>query len=205
MSPFLIGRALMSHALEDLDARGVCTVRLDATPLGRPLYETLGFVAEGTFARFQGVLPPPEGTTGLAEGTSLDALEGVTVLDREVTGTDRGRLLLRLAQEHPGSLRVVVDEGEVAGFLLARPGSHARQIGPCIAGDRAGPLLFADARRRYAGEPVSIDIPTGHAPASDLAASWGLTAGRHLTRMSRGPRVVEHLDRLWASAGPEKG
>src|SRR5258705_12655293 len=42
-----IGRALMSHALEDLDAHGVCTVRLDATPLGRPLYETLGFVAEG--------------------------------------------------------------------------------------------------------------------------------------------------------------
>src|SRR5690348_4685599 len=44
-----IGRALMVHALDDLDARGVRTVRLDATPLGRPLYETLGFVVETTF------------------------------------------------------------------------------------------------------------------------------------------------------------
>src|SRR5215216_3234927 len=48
-----IGRALMVRALEDLDAHGVRSVRLDATPLGRPLYESLGFVAEATFARFQ--------------------------------------------------------------------------------------------------------------------------------------------------------
>src|SRR3981081_3729230 len=31
-----IGRSLMVHALNDLDARGVRSVRLDATPLGRP-------------------------------------------------------------------------------------------------------------------------------------------------------------------------
>src|SRR3954465_13201950 len=39
-----IGRMLVTHALGSLDRHGVCTVRLDATPLGRPLYETLGFV-----------------------------------------------------------------------------------------------------------------------------------------------------------------
>src|SRR5262245_6183131 len=41
-----IGKALMSHALEHLDRRGIACLRLDATPLGQPLYEKLGFQAE---------------------------------------------------------------------------------------------------------------------------------------------------------------
>src|SRR5258707_9241947 len=39
-----IGTALLHHALEFLDDRGVATIRLDATPLGLSLYERLGFV-----------------------------------------------------------------------------------------------------------------------------------------------------------------
>ena len=55
-----IGRALMVHALSDLDARAIRSVRLDATPLGRPLYESLGFIAETTYTRFEGTLPPAQ-------------------------------------------------------------------------------------------------------------------------------------------------
>src|SRR5947209_4090213 len=52
-----IGKALMHRALEFLDTHGVRTVRLDATPLGRPLYERLGFVPQFTLARYEGTLP----------------------------------------------------------------------------------------------------------------------------------------------------
>src|SRR5690242_17875638 len=55
-----VGGALMRHALDFLDRRAVRTVRLDATPLGRPLYEKLGFVAEYTLLRYAGALPPVE-------------------------------------------------------------------------------------------------------------------------------------------------
>src|ERR1700693_678874 len=41
-----IGGALVRRALEFLDGQSVATVRLDATPLGRPLYERLGFVKQ---------------------------------------------------------------------------------------------------------------------------------------------------------------
>ncbi len=49
-----IGKALMNHALAYLDGRGVMSVRLDATPLGQPLYEKLGFVAQFQMVRFAG-------------------------------------------------------------------------------------------------------------------------------------------------------
>src|SRR5690242_971875 len=41
-----IGKALMDHGLAFLDHRGVRSVRLDATALGQPLYEKLGFHIE---------------------------------------------------------------------------------------------------------------------------------------------------------------
>jgi GNAT superfamily N-acetyltransferase len=200
-----IGRALMRHALEELDSAGARTIRLDATPLGRPLYESLEFVADASFARHVGVLPPADGPPKPGERLSAAMLDAVAALDLEVMGTDRARLLRRLVDEHPDSLQVAVEADEVAGYLLARPGSSARRIGPCIAGARAGPLLLADARRRYAGEPVTIDIPVDNAPALELASSWGLGQTGLLTRMTRGPRVAEDLGRLWAASGPEKG
>jgi predicted N-acetyltransferase YhbS len=200
-----IGRALMCRALDDLDSAGIRTIRLDATALGRPLYESLDFVAEATFARYVGVLPPADEPPRLNKTRAPEVLGGLTTLDLHVTGTDRGRLLHRLADEYPDSLRVAFEGGEIAGFLLARPGSKARRIGPCIAGERAGPLLLDEARRMYAGEEVTIDSPIANAPAGALAESWGLRVSGLLTRMGRGLPVKEDLNRLWASAGPEKG
>ena len=197
-----IGRALMTRALDELDCQGVRTVRLDATPKGRPMYESLGFVAEATLDRYRGVFPPGDGPAGPQAVPELDA---VIALDRQVTGTDRERLIRRLAWEHPESLRVVRTGRETSGFLMSRPGSTARQIGPCIADEQAGRLLLADASSRYAGETVLFDIPTANFTAKKLVGSWGLRAERVLMRMGRGPRVEEDLNRIWASSGPEKG
>ena len=200
-----IGRALMTRALEDLDSAGIRAIRLDATPLGRPLYESLDFEAEATFAKYLGVLPPADGPPLPNEMRAPDVVEALTALDLHVTGTNRGRLLLRLTNEYPNSLRVAIEAGEIEGFLLARPGSKARRIGPCIASVLAGPRLLDDAGRTYAGEVVTIDIPIDNAPAVALAASWGLGVSGLLSRMGRGVRVKEDLNKVWASAGPEKG
>jgi GNAT superfamily N-acetyltransferase len=200
-----IGRALMAEALSALDSRGVLSVRLDATPLGRPLYESFGFALETTFTRFQGTLAPADGASGVPLVPDADVLPRICALDRSVTGTDRERLLCRLAAEHPESLAIVSETAGVTGFLMSRPGALARQIGPCITQPESGSLLFDEARRRYAGESVFIDIPVPNALATRQAAALGLTPGRQLMRMGRGPQIVEDLDRLWASAGPEKG
>ncbi|MDR3637605.1 MAG: GNAT family N-acetyltransferase [Isosphaeraceae bacterium] len=200
-----VGRTLMSRALEWLDFRRIRSVRLDATPLGRPLYESLGFQAEGTLVRYQGVLTAGAPATELGNVSAADVFDGVAELDRAVTGADRARFLRTLSREHPESFQVARERGRVIGFIMARPGAYARQIGPCIGDDEAGPRLLEDARRRYAGETVIVDIPQEHTRARRLVESWGLAPARELLRMGYGPRVQEDLDRLWASAGAEKG
>ena len=41
-----IGTSLLQRTIEYLDAAGIPTLKLDATPAGKPLYEKLGFVSE---------------------------------------------------------------------------------------------------------------------------------------------------------------
>jgi GNAT superfamily N-acetyltransferase len=205
-----IGTALMEHALAFLDRQSVRTVRLDATSLGRPVYEKLGFVEEYLLHRYAGVLPPAgEAAARPGDGTVSAArpehLDGVFEVDRAVTVTDRRSLLQRLFSERPEAGRVVTREDQVLGYLSWRPGSKAVQIGPCVARGDAGPLLLADAWRRHAGQRVFIDIPADNPAAVAAATAQGLTAQRPLLRMCRGPRLGERCTEIWASSGPEKG
>ena len=201
-----IGRALMSRALDDLDSAGVRTIRLDATPLGRPLYESLDFVAEATFARYLGVLPPADGPPGLPRNAELP--RWLKAWPRSIS---RSRA--------PTAAGCCADWSKSIPIRSGWPSRQERSRGSCWlvpvrrrggsgrASRVSGPgrVLLADARRRYAGEAVTIDIPIDNAPATALAASWGLGVTGLLTRMGRGLRVKEDLARLWASAGPEKG
>jgi GNAT superfamily N-acetyltransferase len=208
-----IGTALMKHALDFLDARGVPSVRLDATPLGRPIYEKLGFVAEYELARYEGVLehckppgkhaqvalePLPEGVRGAA------VLREVLHFDYIMTGARRGLFLSRLFAEYPEYVRVA-RHGDVAGYFAARPGSHALLLGPCVADGCAGGTLEWDAAARLGGQRVFMDIPLAETYAIDRAEMRGLKVQRRLLRMCRGKPVRERVGCLWASSGPEKG
>jgi ribosomal protein S18 acetylase RimI-like enzyme len=199
-----IGEALMRHALEFLDHQGVRTIRLDATALGQPLYEKLGFAVEYTLHRYEGVLLPADRPTGV-EPALPDHLAEVLALDRTITQTDRRKLLLRLASEFPETLRVVCEAGRVEGFGAARPGARALQIGPCLAPEKAGRQLLEDARKQYFGRLVFMDVPVGNYAAVAGVEEAGLAVQRRLVRMCRGPALVEQVRALWASSGPEMG
>ena len=198
-----LGRALMTRALEYLDGKGVRSVRLDATPLGEPLYRSLGFVEQYRLGRFGGELEG--GTAGGVEAGGREDWEGAARLDLAVTNTDRRRLLFELFRERPGELRVVRRGGAVVGFLTCRRGARALQIGPCVATAEAGPPLLADAWQRHAGSEAFIDVPLGHAAAVAWVKRHGLREQRQLLRMCRGEIVEESITQMWASSGPEKG
>jgi GNAT superfamily N-acetyltransferase len=201
-----VGRRLMQHALAYLDALPVRTVRLDATPLGRPLYERLGFVAEYELSRWEGTAgfgkQSPPGVAAAVE-TQLPA---ICTLDRHVTGTDRRRLIERLYQQRPDAMQVAFADGQLAGYAALRLGTRATQIGPIVTLDAAaGHVLAEAALNRCAGQPIFLDIPLANRPAAQWAQTQGLHIQRPLTRMRRGAAVDDRPENLWASFGPEKG
>jgi GNAT superfamily N-acetyltransferase len=194
-----IGRKLMEAALDFADKAGVTSVRLDATALGQPLYERLGFRADYSLVRHAGV-PQPQSQPGEIPTIPV---EKAAEIDRLVTGTNRLNLLSLLNEEHPIHGIILRDKAE--GFVTLRPGSHATQIGPCCGDDSAGPLLLSHALQRCAGRTVFMDVPASHLAAAELATRHGLSATRTLLRMTRGMKVVERLEWMWTTFGPEKG
>ena len=200
-----IGTRLVAHSITYLERRAVRSIRLDATPLGRPVYDMLGFRIEYELARWEGMAParsaPPQ--VGCA---AADQLEAIAQLDRQITGTPRLSLLQHLFQQQPGAMRAVFLREGLMGYATWREGSRAAYIGPAmslraeVGQDLAEAVLAACAGRR-----VFVDIPCDNGPATRWAQSCGFAVQRPLMRMVRGAPVVDHPACLWASSGPESG
>ena len=199
-----VGSAMLKHALAFLDDSGVKTVRLDATTAGQRVYEKLGFEPEYPLTRYEGIASQ----AGVQSHTvELDPamVWQLVELDRHMTGTNRTKLLTRLFEDDPKAVRIVNRQGKPEGFIAMRPGANAVQIGPCIASAQAGPVLLTDALGRCAGRRVLLDVPSDHIRAVQTLKASGLKAQRHFMRMRRGRPVHDHVEGLWAGAGPEMG
>ncbi|MCK5270340.1 MAG: GNAT family N-acetyltransferase [Sedimentisphaerales bacterium] len=199
-----VGSKLLQYALDYLDDRKISTIRLDATPAGRAVYEKWGFIPEYDVARYEGIAP--RGCDGTSvEKINPDEFGRIVEFDKRLTGTDRGKMLNRLFQEHPDNFRLISNNGEPEGYITFRPGSNAFQIGPCVAVSAAGSALFSYAWSRCAGEPIFLDVPVDNIAATKLAESGGLKVQRLFTRMYRGEKVLDSVQSILASSGPEKG
>ncbi len=203
-----IGTSLMRYVLGYLDERRIPTIRLDATPLGRPIYEKLGFVDDYSLTRFEGALsadlvsePPVD--VQPAEKSDLPTL---MELDFEVTGTHRTRLLAYLFDEAADPILVIRPAvGTGPAYASYRPGARAWKIGPCLGDARGCRRLLEAIAHRLRRHSVFMDIPDDHREAKDFAAQLKLTPQRQLFRMTRGAKLHELLAMHWCSFGPEKG
>lgn len=197
-----IASALMDAALEHLRRRGVGTVKLDATPAGRQVYERLGFVDEALFERWSGIAP--EGAVAGPGGS----WEEIAALDRAAFGADRGALLRAAIADTPFPVVVERDaRGEASGYALARPGSRAKYVGPVIAADiAAARRLLSMMLAQLGAGPVFLDVNTDFPGATDLLREFGFTRQRELLRMRFGPdAAVGRSARVFAIAGPAVG
>jgi GNAT superfamily N-acetyltransferase len=194
-----IGAGLMRMALDHLAARGISTVKLDATPAGRPLYASLGFTAEVDVERWRGparVLGDP--------GVPLpnDARSQLFTFDLQTFGADRSELLQLLLDDATQAIGDGVD-----GYALARPGRTATHLGPLIAIDVtiARRLVFG-MLARLDGTTVCIDLHRRGLLGPEVLTDAGLSQERVLTRMSFGVRSdAATTPAICASAGPELG
>jgi predicted N-acetyltransferase YhbS len=200
-----IGTRLLEQGIASLEQAGVETVKLDATPMGRPLYLERGFADEYGIERWEGIAPSVR-AAGLGPMREAD-LERVCAADRDLFGADRSRLLQRLWRENPRYSSVVYDGDVVAGYILGRAGARAHYIGPWVApGGETAAALLDEVLSRLTGEPVFVDVSLAHSSARPMVAARGLNFQRPLTRMYRGPnRFPGAPEQVCSIAGPELG
>jgi predicted N-acetyltransferase YhbS len=204
-----IATALVRAALDSLESEGVEAVKLDATPEGAPVYESLGFEAELRIERW----------TGTASGnTSEDSLSGVAApsqlfedfieFDRRAFGADRSELLQALLDEACATPSIRVgDGGGLRGYALARRGSQAAYVGPVVAEEvETVAFLLDDLLGRLGTGQVYVDLNTTFEGGARELAALGFIKQRELIRMRRGKRTAAGTSRrVFAIAGPEVG
>jgi predicted N-acetyltransferase YhbS len=205
-----LGSQLMRCAIERLRDMGTACIKLDATPLGRPVYEALGFLPEQTLTRWR---RPPTDPGALVGGPSKGIhplteadWPGVEALDAAAFGTARPRLLRALAASSHRTL-TAARNGRIDGFGLLRPGDQADHLGPvaCTRPESMAALLPAllEASQNRA---VVWDLPDNNASAVELAKRFGFAPARLFTRMYLGnPLSAPKPMALFAIADPSLG
>jgi GNAT superfamily N-acetyltransferase len=205
-----IGSTLLKNCIAHLQAAGVETIKLDATPMGRPVYEKLNFVAEYSLERWEGKarsLPPPwlEGVK-LAPIAERDLAELIRY-DTPVFGCDRGAVLSAFWKTEP-HVAVLARKGEhLAGYALSRPGSHFHQIGPVVADSPAiSEALLVELLRKLDGRAVITDLLTSNPATTPVGQRCGLISQRPFLRMALGPnKSPGQPEKILAICCPELG
>jgi hypothetical protein len=128
-------------------------------------------------------------------------------LDAIAFGASREAVLRNLAARQPKAALVAEHNGRVAGFVLAREGREAMQVGPLVARDAEAARSLLGASLGRLGAPAYVDISDHAAPLQAWALSNGFTIQRPFTRMAHGPRGYAPGDAslVFCPAGPELG
>ncbi len=162
-----LGRAITAHAIA---AAGDRIVWLHASKSGRPLYESMGFVADGGCQGHAGTFAD-DGGPGARPATDF---EEIVRLDENAHGVNRRELLQRLGAAH------VVD----GGFAFGTDIGHVTVAGPVVAESEEQARALIRGVARSAPGAVRVD-PDFRFPA---LAAW--VRERGLVPTAPAPRLV---------------
>ena len=165
--------AARRRAVEALRGAGRVPV-LDATPAGAAVYRRCGFAAGFVFERWEGDTDcADEGAASANREGDSDIAGVVEVADERAVdrapcarsfGRSIGRApLLRDFLARPGTRAWLA--ADASGFVVARVGRRAHQLGPIVADDAASAFALANAALASVRGPVFIDVPVARAGA----------------------------------------
>jgi len=174
------------------------------------VYRRIGFAACFDLARWEGTALPtvaPVADAGrfadAVRPADTDDLENMAALDAAANGTDRRFLLADFLSRDASRAWIARDD---CGFVIARQGRRATQVGPLVAADEPSALLLLAAALRGAGGRVFLDVPERWTSLASWLVRHGFVRQRPFVRMALGGVAgAPANDRLFVLAGPEFG
>ncbi len=201
-----IATKLMNVALDYLNGK-VKTTKLDATSLGKPVYEKFGFQVESVVERWIGSANSSTPDTPSHAGLGRDAVRELLILDRLSFGADRSQLieaLIDTACIPPVLFRAA--DGALSGYALARSGTKANYLGPVVATDsRHVETLLDQVMNQLAGAHVYVDFNKECRAGTQVLSDRGFVKERELIRMVKGGPGKKTSPLIVAIAGAEIG
>jgi GNAT superfamily N-acetyltransferase len=185
-----LGARLLERAMTALPP--TMPIRLDATPLGRPLYQRFGFEDDVVLSRQIADTPPGDDfAVQTATGASIRPLIAAELRsageqDVHVFGGHRFRVLEWMLDGAPQYAWVAHDSSGQPQYCLGRAGRLFDQIGPVVARDaEVAKALVGAALRHAAAKPVVIDAFDAHEAFAASLRRAGFRVQRPLYRMCR--------------------
>ena len=165
-------------------------IRLDATPLGRPLYQRYGFEDETQLTRHVAEATRP--AVGRRPGGAVRHVRNLTSADlpRVIAHDDRvfgarRRIILEWALDGAPQYAHAIDTGAGTHYCFGRPGRLFDQIGPVVADDESARALVSASLAAAEGHAVVVDAFDRHTDFTGWLGGHGFSAARPLFRMCR--------------------
>ena len=203
-----ISKLLLLDAIDKL--KKCKSIKLDATPAGRPVYLKLGFIDEYTLYRMTN---PSVSKISLSDDlletkqAGPEDIPEIAAFDKKVFGADRTELIRRLFETCPELAWIIKENNRVAGFCLGRRGQNFTQIGPVYASSAKGAkALIRSAINQITGQAVVVDIPAERSETERWLEACGFISQRPFERMylsnNPHPGIIENQ---YLISGPELG
>jgi GNAT superfamily N-acetyltransferase len=196
------GGAIMDRVIAEADRRGIQSLGLDASDMGRPVYVKRGFAdAVGIDRR---VLSADDRVPAKTPADRLYDADwpSLLALDRAACGWDRSTLLEHLRHEPGVRCEVAREAGELAAFGFRRPGRTGEHIGPVVGKPQAAQAVIESLASPSGDATVLIDT-FRDGRLEDWLDEMGFEVKRQLTRMWRGTSL--RMRNVVAAAGFELG
>jgi len=215
------GKMLMTQIIEKL--KHVESVKLDATPAGQPLYQSLGFIDEYKIFRMTIQSLDPFGHSHsedvpvgigemVTEKKSGKILEEILDFDEKIFGGNRKYLLGKLIESYPEKAFIASTRSSLKGYILGRDGIRFNYVGPlCADSFEIARTLISESLRSLIGsaligKPVALDVPEKQHEFIKWLESEGFVTQRHFIRMYRNKNPYPGLpDLQYLISGPEYG
>jgi len=198
-----LGKALMDHAIEYLEKRGVTSMELDSVFPAATLYRRHGFMDKYVSYRYRGFIAVSSEV--IPEFLKPDQVDEMIEFDKKLTGLNREKHLRKLAADFPDSI-LITRKDKLQGYALVRPRKGDQfWIGPMVAEDDfTGKMLFHSVINNHVGKVLSLGVPETNRFMIDSVKTRGFIHTIPALRMFRGKRL-EYEQNVYSIMAPEKG